>query len=63
MSFGTALLNIVLVAFRLSAIASANLVARDLHVQNAVLAPDGFSRSFVALNAYATHLNTETGIL
>lgn len=41
----------IFVFFTLKAVSFvvANLVARDLHVQNTVLSPDGFSRSSVVI--------------
>ncbi len=46
-SFSSLLASVLLTGFT----ARANLVARDLHVQNKFLQPDGFNRSYVDLHS------------
>lgn len=49
----SSLLSAVLLALRLTSEVHADLVRRDLHIQNANLAPDGFNRSYASDNRRA----------
>lgn len=49
----SSLLSAVLFALRLTSEVHADLVRRDLHIQNANLAPDGFNRSYASDNRRA----------
>lgn len=44
----SSLLGAVVLALRLASEVHADLVRRDLHIQNANLAPDGFNRSYAS---------------